>query len=237
MNAESDNAGPDYGMQFNQTSLVPTRRRSFPEGCPTWAKPMQVEDWQRRGIVIWQNNTQRIVALSGIEAVHYLDRLRASSDWEQAGLSLTRQVHRIHLPPTRRRARKKKGEPEPPPEPPETKAEVIDEEIMRLDPEQTRKLLELLQHNEATLRQMAAGEKEAHARALQQVYTMIFESHRKHESAEFRWAERQVPWVQDEKPLTWSCELPPNRAKIFCRDYWFWEVCIDRRNPGGPGYN
>ena len=108
---------------------------------------------------------------------------------------------------------------------------------MRLDPEQTRKLLDLLQHNEATLRQMAEGEKEAQTRALHQVYTMIFESHRKHESAEFRWAERQVPWVQDEKPLTWSCELSPNRAKIFCRDYWFWEVCIDRRNPGGPGYN
>ena len=94
----------DFGLQFN-SSYVPTGKRSArPAGCPTWAKPMQVEDWQRRGIVIWQNSTQRIVALSGIEAVHYLDRLRANSDWEQAGLSLTRQVHRIHLPPTRQRA-------------------------------------------------------------------------------------------------------------------------------------
>jgi len=166
-----------------------------------------------------------------------LDRLRANSDWEQAGLNLTRQVHRIHLPPTRQRGRRKKGEPEPPAEPPETTAEVIDEEIMRLDPEQTRQLLDLLQQSEATLRQMAESEKEAQTRALHQVYTMIFESHRKHESAEFQWATRQVRWVQDEKPLTWSCELSPNRAKIFCRDYSFWEVCIERPNPGGPGYN
>ncbi len=227
----------DFGLQFNPSYVSTGNRSARPVSCPTWAKPMQVEDWQHRGIVVWQNSTQRIVALSGIEAVHYLDRLRANSDWEQAGLSLTRQVHRIHLPPTRQRGRRKKGEPEPPPEPPETTAEVIDEEIMRLDPEQTRRLLDLLQQSEATLRQMAESEKEAQTRALHQVYTMIFESHRKHESAEFQWATRQVRWVQDEKPLTWSCELSPNRAKIFCKDYWFWEVCIDRRNPSGPGYN
>ena len=74
MNEANHQPEEDFGLQFN-SSYVPTGKRSRAAGSPTWAKPMQVDDWQRRGIVIWQNGTQRIVALSGIEAVHYLDRL------------------------------------------------------------------------------------------------------------------------------------------------------------------
>ncbi len=55
----------DFGLQFNPSYVSTGKRSARPVNCPTWAKPMQVEDWQHRGIVVWQNSTQRIVALSG----------------------------------------------------------------------------------------------------------------------------------------------------------------------------
>ncbi len=111
---------------------------------------------------------------------------------------------------------------------------------MCLRPEQTRQLLDVLQQNEAALRQMAQVEEQARAKALSEVYGLLLKGHRQREFREFNWADRPLPWVQDETLWQSTCELPPNRATVIAvKDPFplYWEVCIDRPIPQQFGYN
>lgn len=236
MSASDDQIEAGFGMRFNPQTVV-SRRGSTSAGCPPWANRLQVEDWHRRGVVIWQDADQRLAVLSGTAALAYLGKLRRTADWEEAGLSLTRRGTVLHLPQQPRRTRKKAAEPDAVLS--ESRSEEVNEEIMHLNPQETRQLLDVLQQNEAALRQIAQAEEEAYTRALSEIYSWLFKGFQEREYREFKWADRPLPWVRDEALWQSTCELPPNRATVIAvKDLFllYWDVCIDRPRPRQSGY-
>ena len=160
--SETDNqSGYTLGLQFNQTYVQAGKRGVRPPGCPEWANPMQLDKWKQRGIVMWQEESRRLVTLGAIEAVAYLDRLRTNVAWRSDGISITRRVYvgRISSQTSQRTGEEgrgssasRAGE--------KSRLEPVDEEVMRLNPEQAGRLLDLLQQNEAVLCRMAEAEGE-----------------------------------------------------------------------------
>lgn len=170
MSASDDQFQSGFGIQFHPQVLA---GRGLAVGdCPRWANRAQVEDWRRRGVVVWQDADQRLAVLSGTAALAYLEKLRRTADWEEAGLSLTRRGTVLHLPQQRRRTRKKAAEPDAVLS--ESRSEEVNEEIMHLNPQETRQLLDVLRQNEAALRQIAQAEEEAYKRALSEIYSWLF---------------------------------------------------------------
>ena len=88
-------------------------------------------------VAVSQEETHRLVHLSGECALAQLAKLRDASGWEVNGFSITEQVTMLRLADSGGRGkRKKKGTEEPADEVTPPKAETIDQEVMRLTPEE-----------------------------------------------------------------------------------------------------
>jgi len=233
-NTVSDGEG--WGVRFSPEPSS-SKRGLIPAGCPRWATPGQVTEWQQQGVVVWQRATRRIAAISAHDALVFLQTLRTTTEWQVEGLTLTEQHERVTLPQTSRPRRTKKGEAQPDPPAEKAKRERVTEEIMRLSPEHARELLVVLERNEVDLRRMAEADKRRRSEALLNVYRMLLESHREREATDFDWAGRPVEWIRDGTRHRWVCERMGNRAVVnFAEAGWHWEACVAEPPADSPGF-
>jgi len=86
-----------WGVRFNHNTLYHWRKSDIPEGCPPWAKSTYIDHWDHKGIVVWNNATQKMELLSGSEALALLNKLRTTSQWKTEGISIIRRVYQIYL--------------------------------------------------------------------------------------------------------------------------------------------
>jgi len=104
----SDEKG--WGVRFNHNPLYHRRKSNIPEGCPSWARPVDIDDLQSKGIVIWNDATQKMVLLSGGEAIALLNKLRTTTQWKTEGISITRRVYQFFLEEPKKSRQKKTKE-------------------------------------------------------------------------------------------------------------------------------
>jgi hypothetical protein len=59
---------------------------SSPPSCPSWLLQIQQQDWQRRGIVLWDADTCIVAHLYAGYALDLLVHLRGTDVWKTKGL-------------------------------------------------------------------------------------------------------------------------------------------------------
>ena len=149
MDEEHNASQVSWGARFN------TRVRHDASDCPAWAKPLDRDRWVQQGLVVWQQETQRMIRLSATKALALLEDLRCDDAWTEQGIVIGEPITRIPLGGS---------EQEP--------GEALWNPI-RLSPRQTKAVLELLLRHEAKLRKMSAEEEELRARTLGKVYRLL----------------------------------------------------------------
>lgn len=56
-----------------------------PPGFPAWLNPLQRQDWQRRGIVVWDAELRVVTHLYAAYALEILERIQDNNAWESNG--------------------------------------------------------------------------------------------------------------------------------------------------------
>ena len=175
--SHSVNAMPTWGVRLNCHRLSTSRRSTAPSNdCPAWANPSQIEEWHKRGLVVWNNGTKQLHTMRAQAALNLLARLRQTDEWQTTGILVTERVIRIHLPPepSRKRSRKKKDQSEPVALPPEgPKSEEIDQERVHLDPAAGPEFIAYLEAHESMLNEIALEDKKEQEQALGNAYRYI----------------------------------------------------------------
>lgn len=235
-----DNGNSDkksWGIRLNNNFIYRGKKRNIPEGCPSWAKPDDIDKWCDPGIIVWSDESKRIENLSGVRSLELLQQLEASDKWKEDGIRITRLYHVIHFEQQQTPRKKttkqkiKNEEPSADLEPPSKRAdEEVEEEIVHLPPEAGPRLLELLKNHRRRLEEMAEAEKKDQQRRLSEVFNLLIEAGFKAEIAEVNIPNRPFPWVTGGKPNRWVCEQPPNRGVIFLTNVIQWHSCIKRND-------
>ena len=59
---------------------------SSPPSCPSWLTQLQQQDWQRRGIVVWDADLRIVAHLHAGYALELLEHLQGNHIWKTNGL-------------------------------------------------------------------------------------------------------------------------------------------------------
>ena len=199
--------------------------------CPAWAKGWDRDDWSDRGVVVWDEGTQRLQRLWASEALKLLGALRADEAWKTAGIPIMRQSTWLPLDekPRGKHTRKKRGETQPLPETPKREPKIVVEERFRLTPCASVELYEFLSAHELTLKDIAEEDERETARKLANVYEMLLKAGREAKLRDFDLSARPLPWRRDAEELQLVCELPPNRGTVSSDAFYLrWRGCIER---------
>jgi hypothetical protein len=227
-------ASPLWGVKLNHhTAYSRKRSKTLPEGCPSWAKPMQIEDWDKRGLIVWNDETHQFHKFWAEQALSWLDKLRAQDDWRTAGIVLTQTIRRqiVSATPQPKPARKKeKGKTESLPiQEANPKYENLEEECVKLPVGAGDEFFTFLASHEATLREMATEDEKERSRVLGEVYGIILEAGAKHKAAKVDLAIRPLQWLHSEDALEFVCDRPPNRATVsYIAKAWSWQASIEQ---------
>lgn len=231
-----------WGARINTTDRDLPRIDGLPGGCPAWSKPYDVMNWNRRGLVVWDNESQRLEVVSASDAVKLLEYLFSTDTWRAEGIVITHHVSYPkpsaspppHTQPEKRTRRREPAvaEPsEPPQAPAPEKREwiTVDEERIRLRFQATLDFFALLQANEALLRKMADEDERRKQEALNRVYALLLRSSRVRDAQELDPSTRPLPWTYDAETVTWTCEQLPNRGTVSLTEgNWCWQGCIEQ---------
>ena len=143
--------------QVSWGARINTCMRNDAKDRPSWVKPVDRHRWVKRGLVVWQQETQHIIRLSAARALRFLDELRCDDAWTEQGIVVAEPVTRIRL-----------KEPEPKPE------QVLWNPI-HLSPSQTTAVHRLLERNEGKLNEMREQEEKEVSEAWGRVFRLIME--------------------------------------------------------------
>lgn len=222
-------------MHSEQTWGAEINRRGYgsktiPELCLEWITPVAKDDWQKKGVVVWSHQAQRVEVLSAAHALQYLEHMRTNDDWQTDGIPILRQSIVLKLEDTRKRKDKRnKDEEDPDTEEKTSKGETVVEERFRLSPDQSIEFLKILEMNEAILQEMADEDERERSRVLWQVYSYILKFGHDREVDEIDFSARSFKWEKDPLANRWVCDRPPNRGSVISTDdNLFWQGCIER---------
>lgn len=222
-------SSPRWGARINERSYLAHFWPVHASEPPAWLRPLDKDDWSKRGMAIWDNETQAFQHLGGQQALDLLNQLKESPSFEN-GIPIVYQYQRskVQEPPPRNRRGKKK-ELEPAETKPKREYETVTEERMRLSPQASAEFYVFLEKHDERLRQIAEIEKKERDEALSKVYTLIMSWVHDDQEQKLDVAARPLPWTRSGEPHTWVCDAPPNRGTVSVSEAgWFWHACIER---------
>jgi len=156
-----------WGIHINVWS-----HQSGTPNFPEWAKLFQKNNWQERGVVIWDEKTQQITRCDAGQMLKVLQELKATDVWKQDGYVVGVPAYRIVLPSSRQ---KKKKEPEQSKSEEKTGEGWVLTETINLTPDQTALLFEFLEKSATKIEKLAAIESTESRERLGKAYKMILE--------------------------------------------------------------
>ncbi|MBE7467657.1 MAG: hypothetical protein HS114_00765 [Anaerolineales bacterium] len=191
---------------------------------------MDKDKWQKRGVVVWHNEAQKVEVMSAGYALQLLEYIYINDAWKEKGIPIPQQgIHLILSDTPKKKQSRKKGESQPPTEEKESKPKPVIKECFWLTPEESAQLLQILEANEPTLRQMADEDEKHRSRIMGQVYSFLLKGARMSEGNEIDFSVRPFKWEQEPDKLNWICDRPPNRGSaVVTEDNFFWRGCIER---------
>jgi hypothetical protein len=219
--ARCEPASGSWGAHIYESDSVSSHPRSRPRGCPEWVEPRDWDRWFHEGLVVWDNATQRIGAISSAETVQLIEAVLGTDAWKSAGIPIVERAHMIILstPVPARRSKKKAAEPEPLAEPP--KEELREDERLRLTGAAAEELYAFLRTHEALLRRMAADREKRAREAFWRAWELLLGSKNRREADEIQLADRAFPWRR-EPGGEFVADVPPDRATVTLIDNGIW---------------
>lgn len=225
---------PGWGVKLNQQDIFTRKRpKTPPEGCPTWANPSQIEDWHKRGLIVWNSETHQFHKFWAEQAAAWLDKLRAQDDWRTAGIVLAQTIRQqivTATPQPKSMGKKKKAKTESlPAQEVNPEYENIEEERVRLPVSAGVEFFAFLVSHETTLREMATEDEKERSRILGEVYGLILHSAAEHKAAKLDLTARSMQWVRNTDALKFVCNRPPNLATVaYNIKAWLWQANIEQ---------
>lgn len=215
ISAPSPRPTSGWGIRFNRGLGYPSPSSS--REPPAWLVGYQLNAWKNeKGMIVWNDATQKLQRLYGREALALLQKLRQTTDWRTNGISITRHAwhsnvaERPKLKPSRKKAVREEraveaGQPE---------GKLVEEECMRLPVHAGAEMLAFLENHEDDLKKVAADEEKCIQQAFEVYWTAAFKSARDEETRKIDLSNRALPWVYHAETRSWVCDLPPNRGTI-----------------------
>ena len=216
-----------WGIEINRRGYG---NQAIPDLCLEWATWADKEDWEKKGVVVWSHDAQRVERLSAAHALQYLEHIRTNDDWEVDGIPILRQSTVLRIEDTRKKkGKRKKDEGDLDAEEQSSKGETVVEERFRLSPDQSVEFLKTLEMNEATLQELADEDERERSRVLWEVYSLILKFGREREADEIDFSARPFKWEKEPLTNSWICDRPPNRGSATStNDNLYWQGCIER---------
>ncbi len=168
--------GPSWGIHLNKDTHESYQSATSIKEPPVWLHAPQLADWKNtRGIVIWDNDTQKVHVLDSAGALLLLEKLHENDDWQTEGIAIKRHVWRPVSSdgPKRRNSRKKGHQEELTTDKTKPEYEDVEEEWFRLKPQASLEVFEFLQQHVSLLKQMAEEDQKRKVVVLARVYSTI----------------------------------------------------------------
>jgi len=131
-----------------------------PPASPDWLTPLQQQDWQRRGIVVWDTDLRIVAHLYAAYALELLEHLQSNDAWKANGLVIGSPVFQLSTSSASTPSTKVGGS-------------WLLENQMELLPDQVQVLIKFLSAQESLLKRISSYDKEDAEQALSKVYQLI----------------------------------------------------------------
>jgi len=155
----------EWGFHLNETIYSV----SSPP-CPKWAKPLEQQNWQKLGVVVWDTRVNRVTHLHGNQALHVLEQSRQSKSSKKEGLLVGEVAYRFTIPSNRKSKSRIADQPES--KPSQEDGWCLTNTI-ELAPNQAQAFISFLEQHEADLKKVVIAEATERRRILEQVYSLI----------------------------------------------------------------
>jgi len=133
---------------------------SSPPNYPSWLTQLQQQDWQRRGIVVWDADLRIVAHLYAGYALELLEHLQGNDAWKTNGLVIGSPAFQLSTSSA--------GNPSP-----KIGGAWILENQIELSADQVQDLVEFLTVQESLLKRISLHDKEDAKQALSKVYQLI----------------------------------------------------------------
>jgi hypothetical protein len=225
-----------WGVKFNRRPDYGERRSKFiPKGCPPWLRPVDVDIWCNKGIVIWKNASEKIIALNAADALNLLNEIKTTEDWKTNGVSVKKRFWRVKINAEVPKKAKNKGTGGQNIDPNyKSNFEPVEEELFKLLPEAGEELKSFLSGIEAALCEMNQEEEREISERLHKVYEMIFDFFHEDEGKKIDWKAREFLWMPStdaKNRYKWFCEKEKqNRGVVYLQENkLFWSACVENK--------
>jgi|GEM_PF-1151801 len=223
-----------WGVRLNHDWRSSLQSPSSSKEPPAWLRGLLNKDWEiERGLVVWDDASQKMEVLRAESALELLQKLRISDDWKSEGIAIKVRFRRHILTeqPTPKRSRKKQVQDAPPASAPQSKPtyEDVEEERLRLPAEAGAEVFAFLQEHEALLKEMAEEDEKKANEAFLGAWQILFRSAHEQEATKIDFSARPLQWMHDAVLNTWVCDSAPNRGTVKIDERgWFWESSIEQ---------
>jgi hypothetical protein len=133
---------------------------SSPTSCPSWLTQLQQQDWQRRGIVVWDADLRIVAHLYAGYALELLEHLHGNDEWKTKGLIIGSPAFQFSTSSVSTPSTKVGG------------AWILENQI-ELGADQVQDFVEFLTAQESLLKRISLYDKEDAKEALSKVYQLI----------------------------------------------------------------
>jgi hypothetical protein len=131
-----------------------------PPNCPSWLIQLQQQDWQRRGMVVWDADLRMVTHLYAGYALELLEHIQGKDTWKTNGLVIGSPVFQLSTSSVSTPSTKVGGS-------------WLLENQMELRPDQVQVLIEFLTAQESVLKRISSYDKEDAEQAISKVYQLI----------------------------------------------------------------
>jgi len=131
-----------------------------PPSCPSWLTQLQKQDWQRRGIVLWDADLRIVAHLYAGYGLELLEHLQGNDAWKINGLVIGSPAFQLSTSSADNPSPKMGG------------AWILKNQ-MELRSDQVQVLIEFLTPQESLLKRISSYDKEDAEQAINKVYQLI----------------------------------------------------------------
>jgi hypothetical protein len=131
-----------------------------PPNPPSWLTQLQQQDWQRRGVVLWDADHRIVAHLYAGYALELLEHLQDNSAWKTKGLVVGSPAFQLSSNSENTPSTKVGGE-------------LVLKNQIELTPDQAQTLFEFLSAQEGSLKRISVYDKEDAKQALNKVFRLI----------------------------------------------------------------
>jgi hypothetical protein len=144
-----------WGMHLNFDGYF-----SSPPSYPSWLTQLQQQDWQQRGMVVWDADLRIVAHLYAGYALELFEHIQGKDTWKTNGLVIGSPVFQLSSSSVSTPSTKVGGS-------------WLLENQMELRPDQVQVLIEFLTAQESLLKRVSSYDKEDAEQALSKVYQLI----------------------------------------------------------------